>query len=90
MPHQLIIELPTDIPAPKFTWGQQVQLERWRSLIRGKVVGIEWWTLQAAAAYDRDIESAGWHYVIEIPKPADPHLFSHEDDMQALEILIPA
>ena len=86
MPQQLVINLPPDIPPPKFSWGQQVQIERHRSTIKGKVTGLEWWTLQAAAAYDRDIESAGWHYTIEIQAKADPHLFAHEDDMEAIEV----
>ncbi|HEY9644692.1 MAG TPA: hypothetical protein V6C57_29620 [Coleofasciculaceae cyanobacterium] len=82
---QLIIQLPPGVPAPKFEWGQQVEVKRLRSTSRGKVVGFEWWTLQASAAYDHSIDATGWHYVIETLTRSEVHIFSHENDMQAIE-----
>lgn len=92
---QVSFTLPADFPAPKFSFGQQVESSESNSSkfnrhIKGRIVGMSYVSRDAALA---EHSLPGWSYLIETPafKHSDPlHSFIEEElallDEQSQEV----
>lgn len=74
------INIPSDWPAPKFTFGQSVGARR----RTGYVVGIEYLSRNCYAVVAEDLPP-GWYYIIQVDGSSEV-LNLHEADVVALAL----
>jgi len=83
------LTIPSDFPAPKFAFGQEVETTREtqkfdRRRIKGRIVGMEYTSRDAALAEGSVPE---WSYTVETPafEEPEPHHVYSEEYLQPLE-----
>lgn len=83
------INLPPDLPPPKYHFNQEVQwFESQGCIYRGVIRGLQYFTPAMSKALCNSLDWVGWSYLVEVNGPAIADIQDvHENDLVLREVM---